>query len=297
MNEVNVGVIGATSMVGYYALTQLKEAGCSVVAFSRAVQGSYLDAQRVSWRSFSSNSALDVNQPKLENWLCFCPISALTDHFEMLERACARRVVALSSTSRFTKAAGAAGLNAAEINLSKQLEKSEAQFEAWASSRGIEWVVLRPTLIYDFVRDKNLRHIKHFISMAGFFPLLGEAKGSRQPVYAGDIANASIAVLYTPSARNTDYNLSGGEALPYREMVQRIFNWLGRKPKFFKVPMPAFWLAICFARTFPRYRHLSIAMAERMEFDMVFEHKKAADAFGYSPRKFLWDVSLFDTSS
>ena len=291
MNEVNVGVIGATSMVGYYALTQLKEAGCSVVAFSRAVQGSYLDAQRVSWRSFSSNSALDVNQPKLENWLCFCPISALTDHFEMLERACARRVVALSSTSRFTKAAGAAGLNAAEINLSKQLEKSEAQFEAWASALGIEWVVLRPTLIYDFVRDKNLRHIRHFISKTGFFPLLAGAKGLRQPVYAGDVANAAIAALFTPSACNADYNISGGEVLAYREMVKRIFEQLGKQPRFLTVPVLMFRVALFVARMMPRYRHLSIAMAERMEFDMVFEHKKAADVFGYSPRRFLENVT------
>ncbi len=290
MSDAVVGVIGATSMVGHYALSQLKESGCSVVAFSRAVLSDYIDSDGVKWCSLLSSGAADENQPRIEDWLCFCPITTLADHCDMLERAGARRVVALSSTSRYTKAAGVAGLNAAEINLSKQLEKSEAQFVAWANSRGIEWAVLRPTLIYDFVRDKNLRHIKHFISNAGFFPLLGEAKGLRQPVYAGDIANASIAVLLTPSARSTDYNLSGGEALPYREMVQRIFSWLGRKPKFYKVPLSAFWLALCFARLLPRYSHLSIAMAERMEFDMVFEHKKAADAFGYAPRKFLEDI-------
>ncbi|MBC7618893.1 MAG: SDR family oxidoreductase, partial [Candidatus Saccharibacteria bacterium] len=275
MTNIAVGVIGATSMVGHYALTELVNTHNSVIAYSRSVKDPYNDSQGVSWFGFSGNAAPDRTQPKIESWLCFCPITALPDHFEMLERAGARKVVALSSTSRFTKAAGAAGLNATEIALSKQLEKSEAQFEAWASSKGINWVILRPTLIYDFVRDKNLRHIKHFISKAGFFPLLVEAKGLRQPVYAGDIANASIAVLRTPSAQNTDYNLSGGEALPYREMVGRIFSSLGREPKFYKVPMSAFWLALFFARLIPRYRHLSVAMAERMEFDMVFGHKKA----------------------
>lgn len=290
MRKAEVGVLGASSMVGHYALSLLVNSGCSVVAFSRTLHNNRTDSQGVKWRVLRTNSSIEEDSLNIEDWLCFCPITVLANYYEMFERAGARRVIALSSTSRFTKTAGAAGLNAAEVELAKQLERAENHFEAWATSRGIEWAVLRPTLIYDLVRDKNLRHISDFISKVGFFPLLGNAKGLRQPVYAGDIAEASIAVLYTPSARNTDYNLSGGEAMAYREMVMRIFSWIGLEPKFYKVPMSVFRLALFFAKLAPRYKHLSITMVERMEFDMVFEHQKASNAFGYSPRKFLQNM-------
>lgn len=295
MASGDIAVIGATSMVGHYAMSILKDAGYSITAFSRATKHPVIDTHGVKWFGLSRNTVFDQNLSKLEDWLCFCPIIALPDYFEMLERAGARRIIALSSTSRFTKEAGAAGLNSEEINLAKQLKESEQKFEAWAISQGIDWVILRPTLIYDLVHDKNLRFIKNFIQFAGFFPLLGEARGLRQPVYAGDVAKACIGVLNSKGAYNTDYNIAGKDALPYRDMVARIFEWLGQKPRFYKVPFRAFKLALFFACWIPRYRNLSITMVERMEFDMVFDYTKATQAFGYAPQFFL-DTTLLPST-
>jgi len=45
-------------------------------------------------------------------------------------------------------------------------------------------------------------------------------------------------------------------------------------------------------RLLPRYRHWSVAMAERMNSDLVFDHSDAERDFGFSPRPF-W-LSLED---
>ena len=287
MTSGAVGVIGATSMVGHHALNLLKDAGYSVFAFSRGVKSPFTDTQGNNWSNFRLDSPIDTDKARLEDWICFCPITGLSDHFEMIERSGARKVVALSSTSRFTKAASAAGFNADEVNLSEQLVTSEAKFEAWATRLGIDWVILRPTLIYDFVHDKNLALVAHFIKRFGFFPLLGKAGGLRQPVYAGDVAQAAISALETAFAANHDYNLSGGEVLSYKDMVLRIFVYAGRKPRLLKVPLLGFKLLIMGARILPRYRHLSSTMAERMNSDLVFDHGKAKADFGYAPAQFL----------
>ena len=287
MSNKLVGVIGATSMVGHYALARLTESGHSVKAFSRAVERKFSDSQGVQWHCFNTTNEC---QPMIENWLCFCPITALPNYFEMLERAGARKVVALSSTSRFTKAAGVAGLNTAEIELSKQLEKAEAQFEAWAASNRISWVILRPTMIYDLVRDKNLSLVVRFIERFGFFPLLGKAEGLRQPVHAGELASASISALKVEITADKDYNISGGEILSYRSMVLRIFKLTKRTPRLVTVPLFGFQIIIFMVRLLPRYRYLSSAMAERMNFNLVFDHIRANTDFGYAPAPFLNDV-------
>ena len=75
--------------------------------------------------------------------------------------------------------------------------------------------------------------------------------------------------------------------MTYREMVERIFVWIGQKPRFITVPMTGFAIAIWLARIFPRYRYLSGAMARRMSQDLIFDHSKAKRDLGYAPSPFL----------
>ena len=78
-------------------------------------------------------------------WICVAPIWVLPDYFALIEAAGARRVVVLSSTSRFTKVGSG---DTAEQATAAKLIDGETRVQAWAESRGIEWVILRPTLIY-----------------------------------------------------------------------------------------------------------------------------------------------------
>lgn len=261
-----VGVFGATSLVGACLLPLLTEAGWQVTAFSRRAVGRLGDGARC-----------------VENWVCVAPIWVLPDYFGLLDAQGARRVVVLSSTSRFTKDDST---DPQEQAIALRLADAEARVREWAQSRGVEWVILRPTLIYGLGRDKNIAEIARFIRHFGFFPLLGKANGLRQPVHAADVAGACLAALQAPCAANRAYNISGGETLTYRDMVVRVFSALGRRPRLLTVPLWAFRLAVAMLRRLPRYRQWSIAMAERMNRDLVFDHAEAARDLGFKPRAF-----------
>ncbi len=286
MAELCVGVLGASSLVGCCVLPLLRTAGWQVVAFSRKPVES---TDGVEWRVlFPSPPAPHLpNSPQgnrgVDCWICVAPIWVLPDYFSLIEASGARRVVALSSTSRFTKVVSG---DTAENAIAAKLIDAEARVQAWAESRGTEWVVLRPTLIYGQGRDKNIREMARFIRRFGFFPLLGTAQGLRQPIHAEDVAAACVAALQAPGAVNRAYNLSGGETLAYREMVARVFAALGRPARLVIVPLWAFRLAVAMLRRLPRYRHWSAAMAERMNRDLVFDHAEAARDFGFKPRGF-----------
>ncbi|WP_431700425.1 NAD-dependent epimerase/dehydratase family protein [Pseudomonas sp. BR20] len=282
MPEVTVGVLGASSLVGRCLLVLLAQENFKLVAFSRQPQRG-TDSDAISWQQLPEPGVSKYAEP-IPYWICVAPIWALPQHFALLQACGARKVVALSSTSRFSKSHS---VDSAERRLASLLGDAEARVEQWAQDHGVHWGILRPTLIYGQGRDKNISEIARFIRRFGFFPLLGGAMGLRQPVHAEDVASACMRALQAPKVRRHAYNLSGAETLPYREMVARVFTAQNRRPRLLTVPLWGFRITLLLLRVLPRYRHWSAAMAQRMNQDLVFEHTDAARDLGFAPRGFL----------
>jgi len=282
-----IGLLGARSLVGECMISLLVHEGRDVIAFSRSPAQRKTEA-RVSWlqldESPSPLAPLPHRERGIAHWLCVAPIWVLPQYFSLLESYGARRVVVLSSTSRFTKDDSS---DPEEQAIALRLADAEARVQAWAASHGVEWIILRPTLIYGLGRDKNIAEIARFVRRFGFFPLLGKANGLRQPLHAQDVAGACIAALGSPAAVNRAYNLSGFDSITYRDMVARIFSALGRPVRLVPVPLFAFRFAVAILRLLPRYRNWSSAMAERMNRDLVFDHGEATRDFGFEPRPFV----------
>lgn len=281
MTEPRIGIFGATSFVGASLLLRLTMGGKRVAAFSRQADASA--AGNADWHHIGAKTFPRSGEEEIPHWICVAPIWVLPLYFDLLLASGAKRVVALSSTSRYTKRDSS---DPAEQATAGRLAESEAQLRGWAERNGIEWVVLRPTLIYGQGRDRNVSEIARFIRRFGFFPVFGQALGLRQPVHADDVASACMAALECPLVANRAYNISGGETLSYREMVRRVFAALGRRPRIVQMPLGIFALATALLRIFPRYRHWTAAMAGRMNRDLVFGHEDAARDLGYVPRPF-----------
>jgi len=282
MNEdLAIGVIGVGNFVGKSIISALLASEKSVVAFSRDVK----DRKKqdglvwVEWREGGGQL------PQISTTQCISvvPIWILPLYFPTLENLGVRRIVALSSTSRFTKVNSS---NVVENNLAKQLVEGEEALKRWADQKGVEWIILRPTLVYGYARDKNITEIANFIRTFGFFPLLGKAKGLRQPIHVDDVANACVKVLETVTVKNNAYNISGKEVLPYKEMIRRIFQALDQRILFLTIPLMIFKLISRCIKLLPRYRNWSFAMAQRMNMDLVFGHGDAVRDFGFVARGF-----------
>jgi nucleoside-diphosphate-sugar epimerase len=285
VSNLRVSVLGARSFVGKHVLEVLKTAGANTIALSR--QNSPTDTLGATWQTLgirdADTLALANDVPAAPFWICVAPIWVLPNYFEWIQASQAKRVVVVSSTSRFTKVASG---DSAESAVAAKLIEGEARVQAWAEKHGIEWVILRPTLIYGDGRDKNISEICRFISRFGFFPLLGKAQGLRQPIHAQDVASACVAALMAPAAKNHAYNISGKEILSYRQMVERVFGALGRRTRCIEIPLWAFRGAITLMRLLPRYQHWTTAMAQRMNQDLVFDHAEAVRDFAFNPREF-----------
>jgi nucleoside-diphosphate-sugar epimerase len=291
--ERHIGVLGATSLVGSALLPLLIKAEAPVTAFSREPKDNLSDSgieNNVRWyqlgQSFKDASQFKShtdNQQEITDWICLAPIWALPDYFDWLKSLGAKRIVVLSSTSRFTKVDSE---DPSETAIVKKLVEGEEKLIQWSTEQQVEWLTLRPTLIYGGAKDKNITEIARFIQRFGFFPLFGKGEGYRQPIHVEDVAMACYQALNQPSVANKAYNISGGEKLTYRDMVNRIFIALGKKPRVVTLPLPVLKFGLAIMKLIPRYRRLTSAMVTRMNQDMVFEHDTATRDFGFSPRSF-----------
>lgn len=290
------GVLGATSFVGAAVLARLQAARgrapvpaptastvamdgfAPVFAFSRhAAPPATLPGIR--WHRLPDGAP--GSPATIPLWITVCPIWAVPEHFPLLEAAGARRLVALSSTSRFTKRVSAA---APEREIASRLAAAEDEVLERARARGIAATILRPTMTYDGAHDRNVARIARFIRRVGFYPVAGAAAGLRQPVHADDVAAACLAALACDGLRDA-YEISGGETLPYHEMVRRIFTWLGRPPRLASIPLPLVRAGLPLASLLPGLASMA-TMAARMNEDLVFDHGAAARDFGFHPRPF-----------
>lgn len=282
-----IGVLGASSLVGD-CLLSTESVAClntdvEYIAFSRQSKDTDPTAgHRVSWCCLGEEG-LEKGVQSIEYWICLVPIWVLPDYLPLLERCGARRLVALSSTSRFTKTDSS---DPSEQRVAASLAAGERALIDWAEKRSVDWVILRPTLIYGSGRDKNISSIAALIRRYGFFPLFGTAQGLRQPIHAGYVATACLQALSHSGVVNQAYNISGSETLTYKEMVRRVFAAMGREPRFLRVPSVVFRLTLALLHLLPRFQGVTVGMAERMNRDMIFDHSDARRDFGFKPGPF-----------
>jgi nucleoside-diphosphate-sugar epimerase len=270
-------VLGATSLVGRFAVPRLAAAGFQVAAVSRSPGGG---DPGVRWvRADLTDPAAEL--PRAELALSLSPIWLLPAALPALERAGVRRLIAFSSTSAATKANST---EPEERAVAVRLRDGEAAVQAFCETRGIAWTVCRPTLIYAEGRDANVSRLARLIARWRVFPLAGEGRGRRQPVHADDLALACLQALDRPETFGRRYDLPGGETLTYRAMLVRIFHGLGRRPRIVTIP-PKLW-ARGLKLAAPLLPGVNAAMGARMDADLVFDNADARRDFGWAPRPF-----------
>lgn len=275
-----VVVIGASSQIGHFLLQRLSQTRTAVLAVSRRGHaGQALDG--VEWiRADLPHLAL-LQQP-VEAMASFGPMDRVAEWLAQQQRAPMPKLVTTSSMSVLSKRDSA---ETDERELAQRLATGEQALIAQCERLGIDWLILRPTLIYGAGLDRSLTPIAQRALRWRVFPV-PMANGLRQPVHADDIARAVQVAFGLPRLGGRVLQIGGGERLPYREMFMRVRASLPRSTVCLPLPMGMMrWLARCL----PRIR----GPVSRLQQDLAADNRELIQILGVQPRPFRPDAQTW----
>lgn len=277
-------VTGARGLVGRRLLPRLVAAGFGVQAVSRRRDPA--GEPPVRWRVWDlAAGEPDPAPTPVELLVHAAPLWLLPPVLPRLHGLGVRRLLAFSSTSRYTKAASP---SASERGTARALAEAEAAVSEGCLRLGVRLTILRPTLVYDPGHDRNVSDIARLARRLGFVPLAGQARGLRQPVHADDLAAACLALVDNTRTFDRAYDLPGGETLPYVDLVRRVARGARGHERVLHLPLPAVRGLLRLVRLLPGFSHVTPEMADRMNEDLVFDAEPARHDFGYDPRTFCY---------
>jgi nucleoside-diphosphate-sugar epimerase len=163
---------------------------------------------------------------------------------------------------------------------------AEERLRELAAQYGMEYVILRPAVVYG-PRDDRL--LKLFRSAAkGRFPLFGPGEGRRHMVYVTDVADAFILGCTTAKAANQDMIIAGPEAVPLRELLDMLAAVVRRKRCGPKLPLTPMLLLAAIVEDGCKLIDVSPPLyRRRMDFyrsDAAFDCLRAQRVMGWLPR-------------
>ncbi|MFN3513130.1 MAG: NAD-dependent epimerase/dehydratase family protein [Phenylobacterium sp.] len=125
-------------------------------------------------------------------------------------------------------------VNSMAVDLYTESKKAQ---EAVVAASSIKHVILRPTLMFGWFDRKHLGWLRRFMDRAQVFPVPGDGKFLRQPLYAGDFA--AICAACVEREIEGAYNISGLETIDYIDLIRLVREVTGSRTPVVKIP---FWL-------------------------------------------------------
>lgn len=115
--------------------------------------------------------------------------------------------------------------------------------EKFVVESGINCVVLRPTLMFGWFDRKHLGWLSRFMQKFPLFPIPGNGRYMRQPLYAKDFSNIIISCIETKISGKI-FNITGREKIDYIDIIRCIKKAVKAKTLLVKIPYSLFYLLL-----------------------------------------------------
>ena len=150
-----------------------------------------------------------------------------------------------------------------------QTKKSQEQM---VLDSGIACPVLRPTLMFGWFDRKHLGWLSRFMKKVPVFPIPGNGRYLRQPLYVGDFCNIIISCFQNKINKGV-FNISGHEKIDYIDIIRTIKKTTVAGALILRIPYSVFyfllWLWSQFDRNPPFTTQQLAALIARDEFEVI----------------------------
>ena len=150
--------------------------------------------------------------------------------------------------------------------------RSKIAQEQMVLESGIDCPILRPTLMFGWFDRKHLGWLSRLMKKIPIFPIPGNGRFMRQPLYAGDFSNIIISCIENRIPGGI-FNISGHEKIDYIDMMRTIKEVSGAKARLVKIPYSLFyallWLWALFDKNPPFTTQQLEALVAGDEFEVI----------------------------
>jgi nucleoside-diphosphate-sugar epimerase len=190
-----------------------------------------------------------------------------------------RRALFIGSTAIFTR-------------LDAKSKKIRVEAELAIEASGLQYTLLRPTMIYGSPRDRNMWRLIRFMRFSPVVPVFGDGNYLQQPIHVDDVAQAVVSCLSSAQTVCKSYNIAGLHPLTYNEVIDTIARQMNRQVRVLHVP---FRPVVSTLALFERLRLPTPIKAEqilRLNEDKSFRYEDAQRDFGFRPLTFEEGIKL-----
>ncbi len=117
--------------------------------------------------------------------------------------------------------------------------KTKRLAEEYVLKSGLSYTVIRPSLIFGPFDNKHIGYLTRFLEKSPVFPVPGDGKIIRQPIYVLDLARV-ITKASIRKPQNKIYDLIGSEKIFYVDMIKKIAEIKKIKRLILPLPVPLF---------------------------------------------------------
>jgi nucleoside-diphosphate-sugar epimerase len=199
--------------------------------------------------------------------------------FSAAKNAQIKRAIFISTTAIFTQ------LNAKSKAVRLAAERA-------IESGGLDYTILRPTMIYGGPRDRNMWRLIRFLRYSSIIPVFGDGEYLQQPIYVDDVAAAVLGCLKADVTIGKSYNIAGKHPLTYNEVIDTIARQMNKRE--WKIHLPS-KPVVSLLRLFERIRIPFPIKAEqilRLNENKDFSYSEAGRDFGFNPLSFEEGIGM-----
>lgn len=121
--------------------------------------------------------------------------------------------------------------------------RSKIEQEQIVLDSGISCPILRPTLMFGWFDRKHLGWLARLMQKIPVFPIPGNGKFMRQPLYVGDFCGVIISCIENRIPSGI-FNISGHQKIDYIDMIRIIKKATAAKAVILKIPYSLFYVLL-----------------------------------------------------
>ena len=186
--------------------------------------------------------------------------------FERNNIVATERVLAAAKPGAYLVHVSSSVVNSAARDLYTESKKRQ---EALVAASALPHVILRPTLMFGWFDRKHLGWLRRFMRRTPVFPIPGDGRYLRQPLYAGDFADI-IAACLRDQTRGA-HNISGLERIDYIDLIRLIREIDGARTPVVRIPVWLFGLLLKIYALFDPNPPFTAAQLKALRTPDIFE--------------------------